>query len=104
MPRPDVEAGSDPLVGNDANAPLLNGVGDAEPAGAAELVSHKQLAGQFSWLGWAAFGGPSAHVSLFQKVPRPRRSRQSVTCRVLGCSLTIRAAASDTIAQPGRRA
>ena len=23
---------------------------------------------QFSWMGWSAFGGPSAHIGLFQKV------------------------------------
>jgi hypothetical protein len=68
MPRSDVEAGSEPPVGDGLDAPLLNGAGRAAPAEPVELVSHKGLAGQFSWLGWAAFGGPSAHVSLFQKV------------------------------------
>ncbi len=23
---------------------------------------------QFMWMGWSAFGGPSAHIGLFQKV------------------------------------
>ncbi len=62
----DVENGS-----ASATAPLLDvpehTVVAEEPAQAVRIGG---LAKQFGWLGWAAFGGPSAHVSLFQKVPQ----------------------------------
>lgn len=46
-----------------------------EPALAEDPTHEVGLDGlvqQFGWLGWAGFGGPSAHVSLFQKVQRHR--------------------------------
>lgn len=33
-------------------------------------VSYADIAKQFSLLGWVAFGGPAAHIALFQKVRR----------------------------------
>lgn len=69
MPRPDVEAGSGQSAATGLAAPLLDGP-DSTIGTDAQTVSYKGIAEQFSWLGWAGFGGPSAHVSLFQKVPR----------------------------------
>lgn len=69
MPRSDVEAGRGPRDANGVAAPLLDvPEGTVDAPDAAHTVSYKVMAEQFSWLGWAAFGGPSAHVSLFQKV------------------------------------
>lgn len=34
----------------------------------APSVTYKDLFLRFVWLGWVAFGGPTAHIALFQKV------------------------------------
>jgi chromate transport protein ChrA len=36
-------------------------------------VGFRDIFKQFVLLGWTAFGGPAAHIALFQKVP-PRRA------------------------------
>lgn len=41
----------------------------AEPVEFAE-VGYNEIFRQFILLGWTAFGGPSAHIALFQKVSR----------------------------------
>lgn len=67
------------------NSGSMNGLGLTDPAGS-DLeaqppstplvekgplpvdVSYSDIAKQFSLLGWTAFGGPSAHIGLFEKV------------------------------------
>lgn len=41
---------------------------EAEPVEEIVDVGYKDIAKQFSLLGWTAFGGPSAHIALFEKV------------------------------------
>ncbi|CAL8468153.1 g7692 [Coccomyxa elongata] len=42
--------------------------GAAAPAAAvAHNVTYKDLFLRFVWMGWVAFGGPTAHIALFQK-------------------------------------
>ena len=85
-------------MGDGLDAPLLNGAGPAAPAEPIELVSHKGLAGQFLWLGWAAFGGPSAHVSLFQKVSACSQPDEGA-----GSVADVHVRLSDTATQPARK-
>ncbi|KAG6546492.1 hypothetical protein Mapa_012041 [Marchantia paleacea] len=40
---------------------------EAEPAEEIVDIGYKDIAKQFSLLGWTAFGGPSAHIALFEK-------------------------------------
>ena len=46
-----------------ANAPAV--------AAAAPNVTYRDLFFRFILLGWIAFGGPTAHIALFQKVRGP---------------------------------
>lgn len=53
-----------------SSAVLLDGVklpDGASPAGV-PVVTYKDLFCRFILLGWIAFGGPTAHIALFQKV------------------------------------
>ncbi len=68
----DVENGSASATTPLLDVPGHTGVAE-EPAQAVRIGG---LAKQFGWLGWAAFGGPSAHVSLFQKVPQRAQSQR----------------------------
>ncbi len=52
--RHDVEGADGPLLACD----MSNG-----PSTLSDITK------SFGWMGWAAFGGPAAHVGLFQKVP-----------------------------------
>ena len=59
------------------SAATANGRGDVEGASVPLLLDGENRAPHslydivktFGWMGWAAFGGPAAHVGLFQKVP-----------------------------------
>ena len=53
-----------------SSAVLLDGVKlpNEEPPAAAPVVTYKDLFLRFALLGWIAFGGPTAHIALFQKV------------------------------------
>ena len=56
-----------------SSAVLLDGVklpDGASPA-APPVVTYKDLFFRFVMLGWIAFGGPTAHIALFQKVHIP---------------------------------
>lgn len=47
--------------------------GAAAPAAAvSHNVTYKDLFLRFVWMGWVAFGGPNAHIALFQKVTTER--------------------------------
>ncbi len=47
--------------------------GAAVPAAAVPyVVTYKDLFLRFVWMGWVAFGGPTAHIALFQKVTTER--------------------------------
>ena len=53
-----------------SSAVLLDGVKlpDEETPAAPPVVTYKDLFFRFVLLGWIAFGGPTAHIALFQKV------------------------------------
>lgn len=53
---------------SDANEPALNTrlIEDNEHIPIKQPYS--SIFQQFAWMGWSAFGGPSAHIGLFQKV------------------------------------
>ncbi|KAK9901634.1 hypothetical protein WJX75_005838 [Coccomyxa subellipsoidea] len=51
-------------------AEVQAGALDVEGAAAASVphkVTYKDLFLRFVWMGWVAFGGPTAHIALFQK-------------------------------------
>lgn len=52
----------------DGNAGAL----DVEAALIPHKVTYKDLFLRFVWMGWVAFGGPTAHIALFQKVTTER--------------------------------
>ena len=56
-----------------SSAVLLDGVKlpDEEAPAAPPVVTYKDLFFRFVLLGWIAFGGPTAHIALFQKVSSP---------------------------------
>lgn len=41
---------------------------DSSDRGEPQGQSYSHIFQQFVWMGWSAFGGPSAHIGLFQKV------------------------------------
>jgi hypothetical protein len=52
--------------------------GDTPPEPSIVQIGYRDILKEFSLLGWTAFGGPSAHIGLFQRVGRraagsPRR-------------------------------
>lgn len=56
-------------------AEVQPGALDVEGAAAASVphkVTYKDLFLRFVWMGWVAFGGPTAHIALFQKVTTER--------------------------------
>lgn len=59
MPAP-AASGRDDLEG--ADIPLLTDGLNGGPKRLSDITR------SFGWMGWAAFGGPAAHVGLFQKV------------------------------------
>ena len=73
-----------------SSAVLLDGVKlphGASPT-APPIVTYKELFFRFVLLGWIAFGGPTAHIALFQKVHSvPRNSSRPL--RTCGRSCTL---------------
>jgi hypothetical protein len=67
---PDVEAAISSNPSNDKDAGV-----DAQAAEQQQIeqyadVGYRDIAKQFSILGWTAFGGPAAHIGMFQRVSR----------------------------------
>lgn len=55
-------------------------------------VTYADIFKQFSILGWTAFGGPAAHIGLFQRVSCRSRKQPLLCCTVLhagACSFTL---------------
>lgn len=65
---PDVEAAisSSPGDGKDTGAAAQ--AADQQQVEQYADVSYADIAKQFSILGWTAFGGPAAHIGMFQRV------------------------------------
>jgi hypothetical protein len=65
---PDVEAAisSSPSDIKDAQSPT--GAADQQQVEEYTDVTYGDIAKQFSILGWTAFGGPAAHIGMFQRV------------------------------------
>ena len=61
-----------------SSAVLLDGVKlpEGAPPAAPPVVTYKDLFLRFVLLGWIAFGGPTAHIALFQKVHLLRRTHR----------------------------
>ena len=67
--RASRQAGRSLIMGSaGAAAPLLDSDVDASPPQVTE-VTHAGIFHQWVFLGWTAFGGPSAHIGIFRKVP-----------------------------------
>jgi hypothetical protein len=66
---PDVEAAicSNPGDGKDSGTPAADAADQQQVEQYAD-VSYADIAKQFSILGWTAFGGPAAHIGMFQRV------------------------------------
>ena len=58
----------------DSTVPLLDGDVEGSPSHAT-AVTHTGIFRQWVFLGWTAFGGPSAHIGIFRKVSPPPPSR-----------------------------
>jgi hypothetical protein len=79
---PDVEAAISSSPSNEKDAGV-----DAQPSAQQQVeqyadVGYRDIAKQFSILGWTAFGGPAAHIGMFQRVSKalcPRRWYMSIT-------------------------
>jgi hypothetical protein len=65
---PDVEAaiGSRPADNKDAGSPAE--AADQQQVEQYADVTYGDIAKQFSILGWTAFGGPAAHIGMFERV------------------------------------
>jgi hypothetical protein len=66
---PNKPTGSDgsPAVGSTADPGAVPAPGGT-PAAANGAGTYLGILKTFGWMGWAAFGGPAAHIGLFQKV------------------------------------
>ena len=53
---------------NDAHEPALNNRLIEDNEHMPPKQHYSSILRQFAWMGWSAFGGPSAHIGLFQKV------------------------------------
>ena len=92
-------------------AEVQAGALDVEGAAAASVphkVTYKDLFLRFVWMGWVAFGGPTAHIALFQKVTTERSLAPWIpSCGVphssrghfLACRFEIPFAISSFVAQ-----
>jgi hypothetical protein len=86
---PDVEAAISSNPSNDKDADV-----NAEAAGEQQVeeyaaVGYADIAKQFSILGWTAFGGPAAHIGMFQRVRSRRQLMTKSLC--LACSYGLHA-------------
>lgn len=78
-------AGSAP-AGAKGEDPVDNDKADAAPVDEPEAdrivqVGYRDIAKEFSLLGWTAFGGPAAHIGLFQRVGVQAGGATCLACR-----------------------
>lgn len=55
-----------PIEGEEKFDPEAGPVAPSQPS--VVQASYLDIFKQFVWMGWTAFGGPAAHIALFQKV------------------------------------